>query len=134
MKKIALVLLVIIGITACSSDDGYNYHYETLPVATYQVPDTFELGKTYEIKMKYLRPSTCYKYTGIYFDKDFSTRTIAIDNLIVEDPTCKTLVSDSIAVSFNFLVVNKEPYTFKFYKGEDADGKNIFDEVVIPVK
>ena len=133
MKKIALILLVIIGMTACSSDDSYSYHSEVLPVASYEVPETFQLGKTYEIKMKYLRPSTCYQYSGIYFDKDLNTRTIAIENLVVENPSCTTLTDDLVDVSFNFLVVNTEPYTFKFYKGEDADGKNIYDEVVIPV-
>jgi hypothetical protein len=134
MKKIALTLLILAGIVGCSSDDGYSYHYEILPVATYSVPDTFDLGKTYEIKMKYLRPSTCYNYSGIYFDKYFNTRTIAIQNLVVEDPNCKPLVNDSINASFNFFVTSKETYTFKFYKGEDANGKDLFDEVEIPVR
>lgn len=134
MKKFILLLLVLVGVVACNSDDGYRYHYKVLPVASYTVPDTFALGKTYEIKMKYLRPSTCYSYSGFYFDKFLNTRTIAIQNMVVEAPDCKPLVSDSINVSFNFLVTNREPYTFKFYKGVDADGKNSYESVLIPVK
>jgi hypothetical protein len=132
--KISILILVLVGLVSCSSDDGYNYHYEILPVATYKVPDTFELGKTYSIKLNYLKPTTCYKYSGVYFDKDFSTRTFAIENLVVESPDCKTLEKDTIKTAIDFYVISKETYTFKFYKGKDADGKSVFDSIAIPVK
>jgi hypothetical protein len=36
-------------------------------------------------------------------------------------------------VSFNFMVSNTGSYIFKFYKGKDSAGKDIFEEVEIPV-
>ena len=134
MKKIVLFAILITSLLSCSVDnDNTTYTYSVLPVESYVVPASFTLGETYEIKLKYKKPSDCYSFQGIYYDKNLNIRTIGIQTTVLENTNCPPLTSEPIEVSFNFYVTNTGSYIFKFYKGEDANGQNIFEEVEIPV-
>lgn len=134
MKKIVLFIVLITSVLSCSVDnDNTTYTYSVLPVESYVVPTSFTLGETYEIKLKYQKPSSCHIYQGIYYDKDLNTRTIAIQTAVQNNQVCTADVPPISEVSFNFIVNNTGSYIFKFYKGKDANGENIFEEVEIPV-
>lgn len=135
MKKLALLLLAVFAVAACSlNDDEPNYMLETLPVESYSVPDSLVLNQPTEIKLTYKRPSNCYFYEGIYYEKNANTRTIAIQTSVTTGEVCTPYTEDQIvSCSFNFVATGNGPYTFKFYKGEDANGNNIFEEVEVPV-
>lgn len=134
MKKIVLFLIVITSFLSCSlDDDGPTYTYSVLPVDSYVVPASFTLGQTYSIKLKYQKPSACHIYQGIYYEKNLNTRTIAIQTALQNNQVCTQEVPPISEVSFNFTVTNTGSYIFKFYKGEDAAGEDIFEEVEIPV-
>jgi hypothetical protein len=134
MKKIVLFVVLITSILSCSIDnDNISYTYSVLPVDSYVVPTSFTLGQTYEIKLKYQKPTACHIYQGIYYDKSLNTRTIAVQTAVQNDQVCTTEIPPISEVSFNFIVSNTGSYIFKFYKGEDASGKDIFEEVEIPV-
>ena len=134
MKKIILLTLFLLTLTGCSIDDNQpNYSYEVLAIDSYIVPESFTLGETYKIKLKYRKPSDCHSFQGIYYDKNLNVRTIGIQTTVFESTNCTPLTTEPIEVSFNFYVTNTGSYIFKFYKGEDANGENIFEEVEIPV-
>lgn len=134
MKKIVLFIVLITSFLGCSiDDDNTSYTYDVLPVDSYVVPASFTLGQTYEIKMKYQKPSSCHIYQGIYYDKNLNTRTIAIQTAVQNNQVCTQQIPPLSEVSFNFMVNNTGSYIFKFYKGEDAGGKDIFEEVEVPV-
>ncbi len=134
MKKIVLFLVVITSFLSCSLDnDSQTYTYQVLPVDSYVVPASFNLGKTYEIKLKYQKPTSCHIYQGIYYDKNLNIRTIAVQTAVQNNQVCTLEIPPLSEVSFNFFVTNTGSYIFKFYKGEDAAGKDIFEEVEIPV-
>ena len=137
MKKIVLLLLSVFALNACSiSDDSPKAHLEVLPVEGYTVPESFVSGQTYAIKATYLRPTDCYYLEGLYFEKDGNTRTIGFQCSVLENNDCQPITYEiPYEVEFNFKVENLSgtSYTFKFYKGEDATGNNIFEDVVIPV-
>ena len=134
MKKIVLLTLFLLTLIGCSAeDDQPNYSYEVIPIDSYTLPASFILGKTYEIKLKYTRPTECHYYQGIYYSKDLNTRTIAIQTAVNKDLACVQSVPAQSEVSFDFYVTNTGSYIFKFFKGEDANGKNIFEEVEVPV-
>ena len=121
---------------ACSVEDNNpNYRLEVLPVESFTVPRSFTLGETYTIKVRYRNPSNCYFFQTFYYEKQLNTRIVGVVSRVVEDKDCSPPVSTQAIteVSFNFLVNNNGSYIFKFYKGEDADGKDIFEEVEIPV-
>ena len=71
-------------------------------------------------------------FDGFYYDKDLNTRTIGVQTRVL-DNNCPAKVSDPVEVTFKFYVINNGSYIFKFYKGEDANGTNIFETVEIPV-
>ncbi|MGA9636896.1 hypothetical protein [Flavobacterium sp.] len=136
MKKILLFLVLMIASTSCSLDkdnhDTDTYTYSSLPIESYELPDTFTLGETYEIKLKYQKPTACHLYQGIYYDKNLNTRTIAIQAAVKDNEQCTQEVPPLSEVSFNFVVSNTGSYIFKFYKGK-VDGENVFEEVEIQV-
>ncbi len=133
MKKLLSILILYVTLTACSlGNDTPNYHYEVLPVDSFTLPPSFKMGETYVIKVKYKRPSDCYFFDGFYYDKDLNTRTIGVQTRVL-DNNCPAKVSDPVEVTFKFYVINNGSYIFKFYKGEDANGTNIFETVEIPV-
>lgn len=134
MKKIVLFIVLITSFLGCSiDDDNTSYTYDVLPIDSYVVPASFTLGETYEIKLKYQKPTSCHIYQGIYYDKNLNTRTIAIQTAVQNNQVCTQQIPPLSEVSFNFMVNNTGSYIFKFYKGEDAGGKDIFEEVEIPV-
>lgn len=134
MKKIVLLTLFILTLAGCSIDDNQsNYSYEVLPIDSYIVPQSFTLGQTYQIKLKYKKPSDCHSFQGIYYDKNLNVRTIGIQTAVLESTNCKSLTTEPIEVSFKFYVTNTGSYIFKFFKGKDAAGVELFEEVEIPV-
>lgn len=134
MKKIVLLTLFILTLAGCSIDDNQsNYSYEVLPIDSYTVPQSFTLGQTYQIKLKYKKPSDCHSFQGIYYDKNLNVRTIGIQTAVLESTNCKSLTTEPIEVSFKFYVTNTGSYIFKFYKGKDSAGVELFEEVEIPV-
>ena len=135
MKKMALLLVLVATFWGCSPDnnDRDNYNFSILPVESYTVPESFKLGETYVIKLKYQRPSSCHLYQGIYYDKNLNTRTIAIQSAVNADQVCTLEIPPLSEVSFNFMVTATGSYIFKFYKGKDADNKNLFESVEIQV-
>lgn len=135
MKKIALFILLITTLAGCTLDNNNrdSYSYEVLPVDSYTLPEKFTLGNTYEIKLKYTKPSECHYFQGIYYSKDLNTRTIAIQTAVNNNQVCTQSIPAPSEVSFNFYVTNTGSYIFKFYKGKDATGKELFKEVEVPV-
>ena len=134
MKKIALFIVLITSFISCSIDnDNPSYTYHILPVDSYVVPTSFTLGQTYSIKVKYQKPTSCHLYQGLYYDKNLNTRTIAIQTAVETNKVCTQELPPLSEVSFNFIVNNNGSYIFKFYKGKDANGEDIFENVEIPV-
>ncbi len=135
MKKIALLLLTVFALNSCSLEGTEpNYYLEVLPVESFTVPESFDMNGSYEIKVKYKRPSDCHYYEGIYYEKDGDTRIFGVQTRVLNDNDCLPLNEEPIEVKFNFVCTpGYTRYVFKFYKGEDANGNNIFEEVEIPV-
>jgi len=134
MKKIILFTLFLLTLASCSIDDDQpSYDYVVIPIESYTLPQTFKLGETYEIKLKYKKPSDCHYFQGIYYDKELNIRTIAIQMEVNTYQVCTQPIPELLEVSFNFYVTNTGSYIFKFYKGVDASGADVFEEVEVSV-
>ncbi|WP_146171711.1 hypothetical protein [Flavobacterium magnum] len=135
MKRLVLFLLTISALISCSpNDDSPSYHLEVLPVESFTVPESFDMNQNYQIKVKYKRPSDCHFYQGIYYEKNGQERTFGVQTSVLEADYCNPLDEAPIEVTFDFLCTpGNQYYTFRFYKGEDANGNNLFEEVTIPV-
>lgn len=134
MKKIVLFVVLITSFLGCSIDnDNTSYAYNVLPIESYIVPAKFILGETYVIKLKYQKPTPCHSYQGIYYDKNLNTRTIAIQTAVKNNQACTQDIPPIAEVSFNFTATNIGTYIFRFYKGKNTKGEDVFEDVEISV-
>lgn len=137
MKSKVLILVILFVAFACTPDEPRFIH-ELLPIENYEVPTTFVSGETYDIHVEYRRPTDCHGFDGFYYDSFFSTRTIAIIAIVDQTRPCIDLDEDTPLsnASFQFKVLQHpgSSYLFRFFKGKDPNGENVFDEVLIPVE
>ncbi|AUC85832.1 hypothetical protein CW731_11270 [Polaribacter sp. ALD11] len=132
MRKVVLLLISIILFSSCLNDDEPNFTYDFLKIDSAETPDSFTFGKTDTIKIKYTLPNKCYSFSQLYYQYKDSTRVVAVTALVNLDDTCAEVTKQE-EYSFPVKATQKKDYVFKFFKGKDADGESIFDEVIIPV-
>ena len=133
MKKLVLLLSLLFAFNSCSTDDGDNFRFELLPVESVEIPNEFTLGETYEITIRYYRPSTYHAFNSFYYEKNLNTRTIAVESIVFEQDGCEALESVLVEKKLNFHVTNNGSYIFKFWQGANEYGEDVFLEYEIPV-
>ncbi len=133
-KVIFLVVCFTLILCGCSNDDGPNFHFTALQITSADVPESFELNQTYQINVTYNLPDGCTAYEGFdVSDEDTTTRNIvAIGSVRTDIEACTQVVTTEEAF-FNFTVIYNQPYTFKFFQGENSDGEAEFLEIIVPV-
>tara|TARA_R110002050_G_scaffold342_2_gene2215 strand:- start:1076 stop:1480 length:405 start_codon:yes stop_codon:yes gene_type:complete len=133
MKKILLLFAGLFLFYAClNNDDQVNYGYEILPIDEYTVPASFTFGEKDTVKVKYTLLNGCYNFDNIYYEYQDTARIVAVRAIVYVDENCTEMVTQK---EYELIVTatQREDYLFKFYKGVDANGENIFEEVVVPV-
>lgn len=134
MKKLALLLTGILIFSSCLTSENLpsNVTFEILTIDEYDVPDTFIVGEVDTIAVKYTLPNNCYSFENVYYEVQDTTRIVAINSFVRLEENCSD-VEIQEEHKFTVFVSQQEDYVFKFYKGRDNDGNDIFDEVVVPV-
>lgn len=134
MKKILLLLGVALAVGSCSvSDDSTKFHLELLPVESATLPAQFKKDSLYELPIQYIRPSTCHIFDGFYYDKTSNKRTIAIQTTVVEQDNCTTAPVNPLTETLEFKPTTESSYIFRLWKGKNASGVDVYEEVEIPV-
>lgn len=135
MKKLIALFCVFMFVSSCSLDsDNKSIHFEILPVDSVILPAEFHVNTENNIVIKFLRPTSCHGFDGFYYEKDGFTRTVAIQSFVlIENNGCTTLNNQILEQTLRFTPIETGTYTFKFWKGKDANGENIFEEHVIEV-
>lgn len=128
----ALMLLLVLG--SCSLDDnGASFHYEPLVITEVELPESFDLYAIYDIKVSVLRPDDCTLVEGFDVTKSaMTTRNVVAMGAVLDQEEC-TPLDQEIQDSFKFEVLYTDPYLFRFYTGEDANGDPQYIEVEVPV-
>ncbi|MRI01027.1 hypothetical protein GH721_10850 [Kriegella sp. EG-1] len=136
MKKMYTVILLavfVISIVSCSKDDGDTIEFKALQISGVDVPESFSLGNTYEIKVTYAAPDGCtYFETFDVIQKDTTIREVVAIGSRNIDLQCEQVVIDR-EESFLFKVVHNQDYLFKFWQGQNTDGEAQFLEIEVPV-
>ena len=142
MKKYLFVFFItstFLGLNSCSNNDdnnGVQVEFKKLAIVKTELPAFFELGKTYDLRATYVRPDGCTYFQG--FRVTTEDTTIRVVEAIGARYTKKgeLCTEDAIEVpdSFLFQVIYNQPYTFRFWKGVDANGTAQYSEVIVPVK
>ena len=134
MKRFFVSLALTLSIVSCSLDDNNanDFKIETLPIKSAVVPEAFTWGSNHTITVKYDLPSSCHNFYDLFYQHEGTARIVAINSIVNENNTCTDAL---IEIEYQFLVnvVQKEDYTFKFWKGVDNNGENIFEEIIVPV-
>ncbi len=137
MKKFILFSLFIslmLGIYSCDKEDIVNPTFEKLEIISVDVPDTFLMGRTYEIQVTYNRPDGCTYLEG--FDVtpvDQMVREVTAVGARFEQDSCTQSIIEETD-QFLFQVIYDGPYTFNFWQGEDSTGNPQFLTIEVPVK
>lgn len=134
-KSIPLLLcFLVLGMTSCKlEDDGVNFRFVALQIVSADLPESFTLNETYEIKVRYLRPSACVYFEG--FDitsEDTTTRNVVAIGTDFYEQTCTQAVEE-LEATFNFICLYEQTYLFKFWTGEDENGNQQYLEIEVPV-
>lgn len=122
--------------TSCSIDDGANdnLQLEFIPIDSVDIPDEFNFGESHTITVYYMRPSTCHSFSNFqYIAEANNVRTVAVVNLVTQGADCETLTNTVVSETFNFNVLDTEPFTFNFWQGKDPAGQDIYLTYEIPV-
>lgn len=136
--KYLLIMVAVLGVslTSCSDDDddlNHDFHYEYVSVTDAEVPAEFIQGNMYYLNVTIELPNSCYYYYNQYdYIYDGSSRLIYPIAHVDDGVECNQLIREttfSIAVH----VLQSQPYTFKFYQGEDAEGNDTFLTIEVPV-
>lgn len=139
MRKIIFLALFacLTLVTSCSVDDGtVPVEFELVPVEAVIIPAEFTLGETYTISVTYRRPTDCHAFNSFEYVAGSTTttniRTVAVVNLFTPGD-CNTLVDNFQTQTFNFNVLDTNPYIFKFWQGKDDNNEDMYLEYEIPV-
>lgn len=132
MKKILILLVSVLGLSSCLNNDEPNFKYEFLKIDEAITPQSFTFMQKDTITLKYTLPNTCYSFYNVSYEYKDVERIVAVVALVLLDDPCAQ-VTEQKEIKFPVLASQKEDYVFKFYKGKDNDGRNIFQEVIIPV-
>ena len=133
MKSFFVCLVLVFSFISCSIDDGTtDFKIETLPIKSAIVPDSFTFGRQYTISVTYELPSSCHAFYELFYQYKDTARVIAVNSIVDQSNVC---TDGLIEQEYRFLVsvVQEEDYTFKFWKGVDTNGENIFEEIIVPV-
>jgi hypothetical protein len=133
MKKyLALLALTFLSFSCSKNDDEDfpNYTLELQPITLITIPDTFEVGATNDITLSYNRKTTCHGFNQFYYAKAGLTRTVAVEDFVLEKNDCSNLTNATKLVTLKFKPIEPGMYTFKFYKGKDAAGVDIFETII----
>jgi hypothetical protein len=136
MKRVFFLLLVasFTLLTSCDIDDDVNYHFEALQVKSVEMPEAFDYGEIYKIKVTYFRPNNCTFFEGFDVVKeDLTTRKVVTIGTVIEDQEDCSGTGEDLVATFNFEVLYDEPYLFRYWTGEDANGEPSYLEITVPV-
>lgn len=134
-KTLLLVLFFIFApLVSCNlSDETVNFHFVNLQIVGAELPESFTLNETYEIKVTFVRPNNCIFFEGFEISKGGSTeRNVVAIGSELDDTACEHIAEEAVEY-FDFTCYYTDSYVFRFWTGEDANGVAQYLEYEVPV-
>ncbi|WP_299430877.1 hypothetical protein [uncultured Maribacter sp.] len=138
MKRLVpLIAIIFLGtlLSNCSVDnDSPNFQFVPLQIISAQLPESFNLDETYQIKVSFIKPNGCTSYEGFDVTKEDQTirNVVVVGSERIDIDDCTEQAVEQTA-EFNFVVLYNETYTFKFWLGETGSGEDEYLEIDVPV-
>jgi hypothetical protein len=139
MKKVLLLGIIITSVLSCSLDNSTEeeFFFEILPIESVTLPNEMRYQESYTINYTYFKPSTCHIFNDLYYLSEGNFRTIAVINTVlneVNNVVCQPLTDELEERSFTFFCSNNSgTYVFKFWKGKDENGEDVYTFVEVPI-
>ena len=130
MKKFALIILSLF-VLSCS-EEAPLLEFSTLPIDEAKTPVSFTYKTSDTIVLKYTLPNACFSFNNVYYEYDRNSRIVGINVIKDLEKTCNQATIEK-EIKLPIHVLQEEDYIFKFYKGKDANGELIFEEITVPV-
>jgi len=128
-----MITALSMSVSSCSDDDDHDFRIEHVNVISAELPDEFNYGSIYEMKLSIELPNSCYFfYDQFNYVYEGTSRLIYPIAHVDEKDACNSVISETV-FSIPLHVKQYEPYVFKFYQGKDADGKEMFLTIEVPV-
>ena len=131
-KKIIVLCLLTVFVSSCLNDNEHNFTYELLPIDEAIVPASFIFGQKDTIAIKYTLKNSCYHFDNLYYEYQDTARVVAVRAFVSLEDACAEIISQK-EYKFAVNVTQQEDYVFKFWKGTDSNGENIFEEIIVSV-
>lgn len=130
MKKIIALFCVFILAISCSVEDEGTppIHYVLVPIQNVDIPDDMLVGTSYNIIVEYSKLSSCHGFDGFYYKTEGFTKTISVQNFVVEKSDCQPIINEISSENMLFQPTESGTYKFKFWKGIDSSGNDVFLE------
>ncbi|ESU29951.1 hypothetical protein FLJC2902T_04330 [Flavobacterium limnosediminis JC2902] len=130
MRKIFLLILIPFLYLSCTKEpETEDVAFELLPVNEVELPVSFNVNKENIIRIKFVRPTECHAFNKFYFEKDGSSRTIAVESTVFkyDNGGCAVLQNNNVATqNLKFNPDQTGEYTLKFWNGKDSNGVDLF--------
>jgi hypothetical protein len=131
-KKITVLCLLTVFVSSCLNDNEHNLTHELLPIDEAIVPASFIFGQKDTIAIKYTLKNSCYHFDNLYYEYQDTARVVAVRAFVSLEDACAEIISQK-EYKFAVNVTQQEDYVFKFWKGTDSNGENIFEEIIVSV-
>ncbi len=133
-----MIVVLSISLVSCSKDDdfdqGHDFHLEKVNVVSAELPQEFNFGSTYEMIVTASLPNSCYfYYDQLDYVYEGTSRLIYPIAHVDDGISCNLNVTET-TFPLRVTALQIEPYIFKFYQGKDADGKEMFLTIEVPVR
>lgn len=136
MKHFFALFLIVFLVYGCNDDDDNNdhdYHLEYTEVISAELPDEFIFGRTYRIFITIELSDSCHYFYNQYDYFYEGTSRLIYPIVHIDDGVPCTPNIREITFSIPVQALQYDPYIFKFYQGEDADGQDVFLTIEVPV-
>lgn len=143
MKKLIFIVVAAVLFAGCSLDSSseINTTYAFVPITGNDLPESFEMGKTYEVTVDYQLPSECYAFNTLDARRKGNTteeRTKiyvgAISSVDLSSNCDDTTEGASGTSKFSIFIDDDQDYIFNFWIGEDSLGSPQYQTVTVPVE
>ena len=128
MKKILTLFIILITLSACSLNEEQTYTTELVPVAEVNFPTKFATDSITYIPMKYIKPTSCHLFNGIFYEATGLTRVVAIETIKVNQDNCQADNVTVTEINLKFKPIAEGIYHFKFFSGINTQGQDTFLE------
>ena len=135
MKRLLFISIFALFLTSClNDDDDYNpnYHFDTIPVESIELPDSFELNEVYDITINYNLPDSSHTFYQLYFEHNNKERIVAVVTYVNEDVAATGPVINK-DYTFRLTAAQEDEYIFKVWKGKDENNEDVYETITVPV-